>query len=44
MDNRIREIGQRGEKPLVMAYRDYNAESFDQLLSEYNNFENEEDR
>lgn len=44
LDTRIRDIGQKGEKPLVIAYRDYNADEFYQLLADYNNFEDEENR
>lgn len=29
LDNKIQEIGQRGQKPIVMCYRDFSAEEFD---------------
>jgi len=29
LENTIREIGQKGEKPLVMGFRDFNADEFD---------------
>mmetsp|Transcript_65509 Transcript_65509/g.90553 ORF Transcript_65509/g.90553 Transcript_65509/m.90553 type:complete len:194 (-) Transcript_65509:1187-1768(-) len=44
LDNKIHEIGQRGQKPIVMCYRDFDAGEFDQLMSDYNGFQDEESR
>lgn len=44
LDNKIHEIGQRGQKPIVMAFRDFDTGEFDQLMSDYNGFQDEESR